>query len=957
MAITKYLQKCDYSIGGLQPYIYLIHKNTLTVRIKAKGVEVFFKEVPKNGAETEIYKIYGASCVYNQEETYHNKYRFNSTLELTINEQYKEPFLYGLRTLRTNQYYIIVEDKKGTQYLINPELYTNLNYEYNFFDGGDTQNSCIISWNNLSNYPLLIMDEKIDNNFVLLFEECPYNIGSIEWLRICHKGELSTKDDGVKITDMYFSNIDLLHTIDFLKETFTYNETYDGNMFRTTLSFSIPLSDNQFNWHYNLLEFEKNRYTAFFKTTNHNYFVSGVEKGLRPKYNITTSEDDETPNMINITFEQTSQYPMIWTDSVVQYQWREDEQMCIGYDKYQMLAQQYSLDWGRTWVDTNPIVKKKGDIIESDSEECEKYQWVENGEVCVVDSNEIVKWKETDGYICQDCGKYRKLQKMVSTDSGKTFKDTDEYYIGAPMLDEEGDCQFVMARWVDAENQYLCFPVDETKTKWEVYGTLCENYAKYNKITELVTNNGNIYYKSGINKKGELIEYNSCDCEWNELNEYKIGEVCYNDKSIENNEYEVIAYRKHQYWLNEATEPKYRFNVKGYGKYFVSLIVNDITSSSLTTVKFSKIDTSGTTNSGHTSLNVYNKTFHIDLENPYYIDDDKEHFIDYIIPKTDGTGKPYKVTFYVLLLREKQDYTLYDVLKVNKECKDNIIEESVETLLVPKENNSYSCGYEKYEWEYTNEIECVNVNNAERNILSFKYDIENYSGWTITFGKKTYNVSDFDDDMDGYVNVDLNDYGYDGKSVINVFDGCCGKSPNNIIDLYSAPHNFNFARLYHSVKNITIKDLRIKTYQGQFVFGDMGAGGDLNTSKYSITDCKIEPYEYNLKEQCDFFRIVSADTIDLSRCDVSECTNINIFPAYTSNCVRTIILDGWDLSHIYDNETYSFEMGYFRWGFPYDEVQTISLKGCNEKTIDVVKRSLYRNNIQFYLDKIKIITQ
>ena len=741
MAITKYLQRCDYSIGGLQPYIYLIHKNTLTVRIKAKGVEVFFKEVPKNGAETEIYKIYGASCVYNQEETYHNKYRFNSTLELTINEQYKEPFLYGLRTLRTNQYYIIVEDKKGTQYLINPELYTNLNYEYNFFDGGDTQNSCVISWNNLSNYPLLIMDEKIDNNFVLLFEECPYNIGSIEWLRICHNGELSTKDDGVKITDMYFSNIDLLHTIDFLKETFTYNETYDGNMFRTTLSFSIPLSDNQFNWHYNLLEFEKNRYTAFFKTTNHNYFVSGVEKGLKPKYNITTSEDDETPNMINITFEQTSQYPMIWTDSVVQYQWREDEQMCIGYDKYQMLAQQYSLDWGRTWVDTNPIVKKKGDIIESDSEECKKYQWVENGEVCVVDSNEIVKWKETDGYICQDCGKYRKLQKMVSTDSGKTFKDTDEYYIGAPMLDEEGDCQFVMARWVDVENQYLCFPVDETKTKWEVIGTICKDYDLHQNVKELVTNNGNIYYESGIIDYGDIIKENCCACGYINT-EYRYDETVCSSAITETAITETRTYDIINEWTVDT------FTIKGVGTHTISPDLLKNKNSNY--IALSHLDTDlkliATTSTSTLPTSNYNRGVYYYGTSRYgtwsfTINDDLEHTFQVGTYLSDTYSAYTGETAVVTVTSPKQDYSLYDKYYLWEYCDDEYetVERQTETYKYElKEYHSCECEWTGTTWQWDGkETICGNVLCGELPTLTINRVQGNWTREGNTFTSNT----------------------------------------------------------------------------------------------------------------------------------------------------------------------------------------------------------------------------
>ena len=172
MAISNYLQKCEYKLGGLKPHIYLIHKDELTVKIKANGVKVSFNHIKKGKDEDDkeidiipkIYKIEGALCVYNQEETFASKYRFNSTLEVTINELYKEPFFYGLRTLRTNQYYIIIEDKKGTQYLINPELYTNLNYEYNFTDTTDGQNAVLLTWYNLSNFPLLIFENKVETD-------------------------------------------------------------------------------------------------------------------------------------------------------------------------------------------------------------------------------------------------------------------------------------------------------------------------------------------------------------------------------------------------------------------------------------------------------------------------------------------------------------------------------------------------------------------------------------------------------------------------------------------------------------------------------------------------------------------------------------------------------------------------------------------------------------------------
>ena len=53
MAISNYLQKCEYKLGGLKPHIYLIHKDALTVKIKANGVKVSFNHIKKGKDEDD----------------------------------------------------------------------------------------------------------------------------------------------------------------------------------------------------------------------------------------------------------------------------------------------------------------------------------------------------------------------------------------------------------------------------------------------------------------------------------------------------------------------------------------------------------------------------------------------------------------------------------------------------------------------------------------------------------------------------------------------------------------------------------------------------------------------------------------------------------------------------------------------------------------------------------------
>ena len=566
MAISNYLQKCEYKLGGLKPHIYLIHKDALTVKIKANGVKVSFNHIKKGKDEDDkeidiipkIYKIEGALCVYNQEETFASKYRFNSTLEVTINELYKEPFFYGLRTLRTNQYYIIIEDKKGTQYLINPELYTNLNYEYNFTDTTDGQNAVLLTWYNLSNFPLLIFENKVETDTYLLQEQLNYNLGhSFELVMSLHK-DINTNDDGVKVTNLYIDSADKIKKIEYLKETFNLNETYDGNMFRVTLSYSIPLDSHQFEWHYNLLEFKDNLYTAVLRTTNDNYIVVGVENGLFPSYNITTSEEDETPNMVNITFTHLSQYPILYTDDITQFRWIPTDEICFGFDKYQMLTQQYSEDWGVTWETTEPEIKKKGDIIEVNSEDCKEYQWVDDGTYCYTSSTQYIKWIATDDFVCENGDKYQKLKKHITVD-GETFNPTEEYAKGNLIEKDSQVCKTIAIRWVDITNDYLCFPVNEEYTRWIDIEDVCVGKNLMKSQKEEISNNGILYYESGDIRSTEIVKENCCACGYVNKEYRYDSTLCSSD---------ITDTSRIFYPSLDSTSPTYKKSYALYDKYY-----------------------------------------------------------------------------------------------------------------------------------------------------------------------------------------------------------------------------------------------------------------------------------------------------------------------------------------------------------------------------------------------------
>ena len=722
MAISNYLQTCEYKLGGLKPFIYVIHKNALKLNIKAKGIEVSFNKTK----ESDVYKIEAQMVVYEQQETYANKFRFDSSVKVTINEQYREPFFYGLRTLRTNQYYIIIEDKKGVQYLVNPELYTKMTYEYTITDTIDNHNSVEITWNNLSNFPLLIFKERVESNLLFLGEECYYTIGNAYNLVMTRFQDLHAKDDGVKAEEIYVDDIEKLKEVQYLKESFTLTETYDGNKFTTELTFSIPLSDHQFEWAYDLLEFNDNTYKGLVRTTNDNYLLLGNENGLFPSYTIRTSEDDGTLNTIEFKFTNISQYPILYTDEIKQYKWIPDGELCFGFDKYQMLKQQYSKDWGQTWVDTDPIVKKKGDVIASNSEECKEYRWVDDELYCTETGTTYVKWLEAEGqFLCENGNKYAKLRKCESSD-GITYTFKEEYAKGRIIESNSTDCTYVAVRWTDGGIR--CYEVDESKTYTVDTGdTYCKGTSLYTKYVEMVTHNGEDYFEyDGGDER--ILEENCCECGYQEFRYVFSGEcVCGYELNEQNTKLTINSYEGS--WSvngNTFTSNKITHNQTTVQRIYFKLskpsdLIFDIVQSSENGYDYliiSNIDSSAqnTTTSGLNFCNWKGKT---SGTTAMTIPDSNEHFVELMYRKDASTSSGSDNVNVELRVENEMlydDEKSYEIWREIEICSN----EESGNIEYRNPTDSCDCIEGQKEWRFNDEYVC---GEDVGHMIGMKYEV------------------------------------------------------------------------------------------------------------------------------------------------------------------------------------------------------------------------------------------
>lgn len=541
MAITNYNRECSYRLGRLCNHVYFIDKS-VKLKYLADGLHV---ELVSPLSEVKRCKTY--LTVFNQSENEYGKYRFENTLEMTLLEEYTNALYPVLKNLRLNNYYVIMEDLDGTQYIMNPDADINVTYEYQFTSADEEQNKILISLKNIQNHPLLIVNNNVKEYTDIYESRCDYNFSQSYWLRMTLFGDLKIKDDNGELVEVSLDDPDKIKTIDFLPKSFSMTENYENGYFTLTIKFNVELSEFKYTFPYNLIEFPNNRYSAVFATHNHNLIFCGINSPLVPKYQITTSEDDGTLNVVTITLTSVSLYPALVRDYLFDYRWVDaNDNICVGWDLYQQLKQQASDDFGASWNDTGmPYIL--GELIEKNSRECgwhEMYRWVDAGEGCFPEEVKEI-WRFVlieDDYICENGCKYEKLEKYVAVGEDGEFAPTGEFVLGNK-LGESSDCEYIAVQWI--EDGIWCETIIEELSYYEASGEpFCNGEHKYQKFVEKVTYDGINYYESG-NYKNVLLEINSCDCGYyTDLTDYiYVEDVC--GSEIEGDEYiDTNKYKK-----------------------------------------------------------------------------------------------------------------------------------------------------------------------------------------------------------------------------------------------------------------------------------------------------------------------------------------------------------------------------------------------------------------------------
>ena len=265
---------CKYSYDRLTKEVYLINQNALR-DIHIDDMAAYVDGITQ---EPLVFHVYNLNV--QDTDSLDERYEFAHQITFSIKgyANYKD-FL--------NRFYVIVKDYDGTYWLCNPLFPCKVTFTYTL-DSVDSRTD--FNLNTVSNHPLLrLVGFDGGRNY-----ECNnYDLSSFQSLWLNEK--LYSMRDG---DDVIFTNGGFKEII-FQKNSQVFTENFDGENVQHTISFDINFDDYKSSWHYNLLEFTDNLYSAIIQNWNGDYLLCGFGFGLQPSYTVTASDEQE-PNKIEI---------------------------------------------------------------------------------------------------------------------------------------------------------------------------------------------------------------------------------------------------------------------------------------------------------------------------------------------------------------------------------------------------------------------------------------------------------------------------------------------------------------------------------------------------------------------------------------------------------------------------------------------------------------------------------
>ena len=277
--------------------------NTCKYRnLKIKGIYLAFSTAAKNiiidsGRSFAIWEdeeiplhINAFDISLEEKETLDERYQFEHSVSFAVKGYANHTYFGGRDT-------VILEDTDGTFWLINPVFPMKITYNYSLTTSNEETN---FTFSTISNHPLL----RLEDFSASATTECRYIHNTFQTLEI-NEQYYSIKDGN----SVQYSN-DGFKGIEYLKNSATLSENYDGENVTSAIEFILPMSSYLSSWHYNLLEFSENKYAAIITTSDGRYILNGFNNGYQPSFTIAGS-DNEKINSITITLANQGEFIQI----------------------------------------------------------------------------------------------------------------------------------------------------------------------------------------------------------------------------------------------------------------------------------------------------------------------------------------------------------------------------------------------------------------------------------------------------------------------------------------------------------------------------------------------------------------------------------------------------------------------------------------------------------------------
>lgn len=269
MAVSEYINNpCKYNIDKLAKVVYLIDENA-SKNIHIDDGEAYITDIDQEPMALSVYNI-----ALSDTDELDERYKFTHRLTFSMNGYVNYRDFQG-------RYYVIVKTVDEEYWLVNPLFPCKVTYTYTL---GANESHTDFTLSTISNHPTL----RIHN----LSHSTPYECGYVR----CGFDSLKLNEsiNSLKRGNHVLYTNDGFKDIVFKKNTGVFTEQFDGNNIQHNLKFDIKFDDYKSSWHYNLLEFVENTYSAIIKTSCNKYILCGFGFGLQPSFNVDANDNAES---------------------------------------------------------------------------------------------------------------------------------------------------------------------------------------------------------------------------------------------------------------------------------------------------------------------------------------------------------------------------------------------------------------------------------------------------------------------------------------------------------------------------------------------------------------------------------------------------------------------------------------------------------------------------------------